>query len=118
MASFYEATVELGIQNSVTTFTASDFGRTLASNGDGSDHGWGSHHFLMGGAIRGQRFYGAAPDITVQDENNIRGGRLIPTTSVDQLIAKLALWFGVETQQLPLLAPNLLNFNNFGDAYF
>ncbi len=118
MASFYEATVELGIQNSVTTFTASDFGRTLASNGDGSDHGWGSHHFLMGGAIRGQRFYGAAPDITVQDENNIRGGRLIPTTSVDQLIAKLALWFGVEPQQLPLLAPNLLSFNGLGDAYF
>jgi uncharacterized protein (DUF1501 family) len=118
MASFYEATVELGVQNSVTTFTASDFGRTLASNGDGSDHGWGSHHFLMGGAVRGGRFYGAAPDITVEDENNIRGGRLIPTTSVDQLIAKLALWFGVETQHLPLLAPNLLNFNNFGDAYF
>lgn len=118
MASFYQATVELGVANSVTSFTASDFGRTLASNGDGSDHGWGSHHFLMGGAVRGGRFYGAAPDITLQDQNNIGGGRLIPTTSVDQMIAKLAMWFGVETQSLPMLAPNLLNFNGVGDAYF
>ena len=118
MSSFYQATMELGVANSVTTFTASDFGRTLASNGDGSDHGWGSHHLLMGGAVKGRSFYGSAPDIILEDENNLGGGRLIPTTSVDQMIAKLAMWFGVETQSLPLLAPNLLNFNGVGDAYF
>lgn len=118
MRSFYEATLELGVAGSVTTFTASEFGRTLASNGDGSDHGWGSHHLLMGGALRGGRFYGTAPDISLKDENNLSGGRLIPTTSVDQMIAKLALWFGVENESLPMLAPNLVNFNSVGDAYF
>ncbi|WP_153061362.1 DUF1501 domain-containing protein, partial [Escherichia coli] len=61
LASFYAATVELGVANQVTTFTASDFGRTLTSNGDGSDHGWGSHHFVLGGAVRGGQFWGKLP---------------------------------------------------------
>lgn len=110
MASFYEATLELGVANSVTSFTASDFGRTLVSNGDGSDHGWGSHHFVMGGAVKGKRFYGRAPQIEVLGPDHIRGGVLVPSTSVDQYSATLAKWFGVADADLPVVAPNINNF--------
>jgi hypothetical protein len=78
MDAFYKATVELGVADKVTTFTASDFGRTLQSNGDGSDHGWGSHHFIMGGAVNGGRFYGVAPQISVNSPDQVGQGRLLP----------------------------------------
>jgi hypothetical protein len=78
--SFYAATVELGIANAVTSFTASDFGRTLSSNGDGSDHGWGSHHFVLGGAVNGGRFYGALPSVSVNGPDDV--GQGLPTTSL------------------------------------
>jgi uncharacterized protein (DUF1501 family) len=110
MASFYDATVELGVANSVTAFTASDFGRTLASNGDGSDHGWGSHHFVMGGAVKGKEFYGAAPAIEVTGPDTVGQGRLLPSTSVDQFAATLASWFGVSATELPLVVPNIGNY--------
>lgn len=122
MKAFYDATVELGLAQQVTAFTASDFGRTLASNGDGSDHGWGSHHFVVGGAVRGQRFYGTAPPLSVADTKDSAGnylpanqwhvgqGRLLPTTSVDQYAATLARWFGVGSAELPAVLPNLVNF--------
>jgi uncharacterized protein (DUF1501 family) len=122
MKAFYDATVELGLAQQVTAFTASDFGRTLASNGDGSDHGWGSHHFVVGGAVRGQRFYGTAPPISVADTKDSAGnylpanqwhvgqGRLLPSTSVDQYAATLARWFGVSSAELPGVLPNLVNF--------
>ena len=111
LGSFYDATVELGVANSVTTFTASDFGRTLASNGDGSDHGWGSHHFVMGGAVKGQRFYGRAPAIAVNGPDDVGQGRLLPTTAVDQFAATLASWFGVSAGELPLVVPDIVNWN-------
>lgn len=123
MTAFYNATVELGVANQVTAFTASDFGRTLASNGDGSDHGWGSHHFVVGGAVNGKRFYGEAPPINVTDGTgsprvysaaeqwHVGQGRLLPRTSVDQYAATLAKWFGVANAEMPGV---LANINNFG----
>jgi uncharacterized protein (DUF1501 family) len=116
MTAFYQATVELGVASSVTAFTASDFGRALASNGNGTDHGWGGHHLIVGGAVRGQQFYGTPPPLSIgttdspEDQWHIGQGRLIPSTSVDQYAATLARWFGVEDSELNLILPNLRNF--------
>lgn len=116
MTAFYQATVELGVANQVTAFTASDFGRTLTSNGDGSDHGWGSHHLMVGGAVKGAAFYGTAPPVSVtdsyaaDDQWHVGQGRLLPSTSVDQYAATLAQWFGVATSELGTMLPNLKNF--------
>ncbi len=116
MTAFYNATVELGVADKVTSFTASDFGRTLASNGDGSDHGWGSHHFVVGGAVKGAAFYGTPPPVSVgntsapDDQWHVGQGRLLPTTSVDQYAATLAQWFGVADTELAGILPNLKHF--------
>lgn len=110
MSAFYAATVEMGVANKVTTFTASDFGRTLSSNGNGSDHGWGSHHFVMGGAVKGGQFYGTAPNISIETDDQVGQGRLLPSTSVDQMAATLARWFGVSNSELPTLLPNIGRF--------
>ena len=116
MTAFYNATVELGVANQVTAFTASDFGRTLTSNGDGSDHGWGSHHLVVGGAVRGAAFYGTPPPVSVgntsaeADQWHVGQGRLLPTTSVDQYAATLAKWFGVGDAELAGILPNLRHF--------
>jgi len=118
MASFYAATVELGVADQVTTFTASDFGRTLTSNGDGSDHGWGSHHFVMGGAVKGGRFYGALPSVSVNGPDDVGQGRLLPTTSVDQLAATLATWMGVSATDLPMVLPQIGNYSTRDLGYF
>jgi uncharacterized protein (DUF1501 family) len=112
MSAFYAATVELGIANQVTTFTASDFGRTLASNADGSDHGWGAHQFVMGGAVNGGRFYGTAPHVSIQTDDQVGQGRLLPSTAVDEFAATLARWFGCSTSELPGILPNVGNFSN------
>lgn len=109
--SFHDATVELGVADSVTAFTASDFGRTLSSNGDGSDHGWGSHHIVAGGAVKGGRFHGTLPDTAVNGAGDVGQGRLLPTTSVDQLGAALASWFGVPASDLPGVFPNIGHFD-------
>jgi uncharacterized protein (DUF1501 family) len=109
--SFHDATVELGVANSVTTFTASDFGRTLSSNGDGSDHGWGSHHIVVGGAVKGGRFHGTLPATAVNGPDDVGQGRLLPTTAVDQLGAALAGWFGVPASDLPTVFPNIGHFD-------
>jgi uncharacterized protein (DUF1501 family) len=111
LKSFYDATKELAIDDKVTAFTASDFGRTLASNGDGSDHGWGSHHFIVGGAVNGKKFYGTAPAIAVSGPDDVGQGRLLPTTSVDQFAATLATWFGVGSTDLKLVVPNIVNYS-------
>jgi uncharacterized protein (DUF1501 family) len=110
LAAFDTAMGELGISNQVTTFTASDFGRTLTSNGDGSDHGWGAHHFVMGGAVRGQRLHGLPPLPANNGADDVGQGRLLPTTSVDQLGATLATWFGVSDANLPLVMPGIGNY--------
>ena len=111
MSAFYNATVELGVANNVTSFTASDFGRTLSGNNDGSDHGWGSMHFVMGGAVNGQRFYGTPPIIANNGPDDVGQGRLLPTTSVDQYAATLGKWLGVSDSDLLTLLPNLANYN-------
>jgi len=110
----------LGARNAVTTFTASDFGRTFTSNGDGTDHGWGAHHFVMGGAVKGGDLYGAFPVLAPKNANNnnfdgspdqLGNGALLPGTSVDQLGATLAAWFGLTPTQIADLFPNLANFD-------
>ncbi len=111
MASFYDATRELGVSDQVTSFTASDFGRTLSSNGDGSDHGWGSHHFVMGGAVKGGRFWGKMPAVAVNGPDDVGQGRLLPSTSVDQLGATLASWMGVADSDLSRVVPQIGNYS-------
>ena len=111
LKSFYDATAELGVANAVTAFTASDFGRTLSSNGDGSDHGWGSHHMVVGGAVRGGRFHGKLPATSVNGVDDVGQGRLLPSTAVDQLGATLATWFGASPTDLPVVFPNIRNFD-------
>ncbi len=111
LAAFYNATVDLGVQSQVTTFTASDFGRTLTTNGDGSDHGWGSMHFVTGGAVNGQRFYGVPPAVANNGPDDVGQGRLLPTTAVDQYAATLGSWFGVSDSDLLTVLPNLKNYN-------
>ncbi len=107
-------------RNHVTSFTASDFGRTFTSNGDGTDHGWGSHHFVMGGAVQGGDLYGRLPTLTTKNSQNnefdgspdqLNNGALLPTTSVDQLGATLGAWFGLNAGQLADIFPNLANFD-------
>jgi uncharacterized protein (DUF1501 family) len=119
LTAFYESTVAMGVANNVTAFTASDFGRTLASNGDGSDHGWGSHHLMVGGAVNGAAFYGAPPPVSVGnsttdafDQWHVGSGRLLPSTSVDQYVATMARWFGVEAGEMSGVIPNISRFGN------
>lgn len=111
MKAFYDATVELGVSDRVTAFTASDFGRTLVNNTTGSDHGWGSMHFAMGGAVNGRRFYGTPPAVASNGPDDVGQGRLLPTTSVDQYAATLARWFGVGDANLSTVLPYIGNYN-------
>ncbi len=102
--------------NKVVGFTASDFGRTFPSNGQGSDHGWGSHHIIFGGdgtatgAVKGKRTYGQFPVLQINGPNDTSTGRWIPTTSVDQYSATLAKWFGISPTNIPYVFPNLGRF--------
>lgn len=107
--AFWAAMNEIGLQNSVTLFTASDFGRSLGSNGDGSDHAWGNHHLVLGGAVKGG-YYGRMPNLTVEGPDDIGAGRIVPTTSTDQYAGTIAKWFGVADSSLNSIFPNLANF--------
>lgn len=112
MSAFYAATNEMGVADQVTSFTESEFGRTLQPSGSGSDHGWGNHHWVMGGAVKGGELYGKFPSLLLggNDDTGNRGS-LIPTTSLDQYAATLANWFGVKSSVLNSVFPNLKKFN-------
>jgi len=111
LAAFQDALTELRVADRVTTFTASDFGRTLTGNNDGSDHGWGSVQFVLGGAVAGGRHYGVAPVIANNGVDDVGQGRLLPTMAVDQMAATQGSWFGLSASQLLDVLPNLRNFD-------
>jgi len=111
MYAFQRAMEQLGLSNQVTSFTCSDFSRTFPSNGEGSDHGWGSHHLVLGGAVKGQMTYGQFPVLQVNGPNDTNTGRWIPTTAIDQYFATLATWFGVDPDNLATVFPNLGRFS-------
>jgi len=112
MSAFYSATEELGVSDQVTTFTASDFGRTLSNNNDGTDHGWGSHHMIMGSAVNGGDYYGIAPELGNNGPDDVGQGRLLPTTSVEQMAARLGRWFGCSESELRDIFPSLPLFDD------
>lgn len=112
LSAFHGATVEMGVDSAVTTFTSSDFGRTYSSNGGGTDHGWGSCHFVLGGAVRGGDFYGKWPNLALAGPDDAGSiGRFIPTTSVEEYGASLAVWYGLPPADLPGVFPNLGRFD-------
>ena len=111
MSSFYDATVELGVADKVTTFTASEFGRTLTSNGSGSDHGWGGHQVVMGGAVRGGTIVGSYPTVALGTAEDLGRGRLLPTTSTSQFAATLGSWYGVPAGSMADALPYINNFS-------
>ncbi len=116
VAAFWRAITEQGLENSVVLFTASDFGRTLSSNGKGSDHGWGGNQFVLGGGLRGGRLYGKYPDdLSLGNSLDTGRGRLIPTLSVDEYYCELARWIGVSNSDMPRILPNLERFHQLGE---
>ena len=111
---FLSALNSLGLANNVTVFSASDFGRTLVTNGSGSDHGWGSHHFVAGGAVKGYRIYGTFPETALGTSQDTGSGRLLPTVSVTQYAATLGRWMGLTNTDLQTVLPNIGNFPTTG----
>lgn len=116
IGAFFNALTAMGMQNNVTLFTASDFGRTLTSNGRGSDHAWGGNQLVVGGALNGRRIYGQFPSLYEDNPLDVGRGRLIPTTSVDEFFAEMALWLGVGKASLPLVLPNIARFYSVNSA--
>jgi uncharacterized protein (DUF1501 family) len=108
---FLSAISSMGLLENITLFTASDFGRTLLSNGAGSDHGWGSHHFVAGGAVRGRKIYGRFPDTAIGSSDDIGSGRLLPTSSVTQFAAPMGRWLGLSANEVSSVLPGLSNFD-------
>jgi uncharacterized protein (DUF1501 family) len=108
--AFQRSMEQLGLSQNVTAFTASDFGRTFPSNGEGSDHGWGGHHLICGGAVKGGQTYGTFPTLAVDGPDDTDTGRWIPTSAIDQYFATLARWFGVDSSNIPTLFPNVGRF--------
>jgi uncharacterized protein (DUF1501 family) len=123
IGAFYSSLTAMGMQNNVTLFTASDFGRTLTSNGQGSDHAWGGNQLVVGGSVVGKKIHGQFPSLALNPQSgpeqnplDLGSGRLIPTTSCDQFFAELALWLGVSPTDLPLVLPNIGNFYSPGSS--
>lgn len=117
LGALWAALVAMGVENDVVVYSASDFGRTLTSNARGSDHAWGGNQFVVGGAVAGRKLYGQYPSLAVNPESgpevnplDTGRGRFIPTTSVDEFFAEMALWLGVPASSLPLVLPNIGNF--------
>ncbi len=110
MGYFDTALAGIGMADNVTLFTASDFGRNFTSNGDGTDHGWGAHHFVMGGAVNGGEIFGRFPQFGFNLQDSA-GDRFLPNLSVDQIGGTLGKWFGANDSELDLVFPNLRNFN-------
>lgn len=107
--NFWNAMGEISMQDNVTIFTMSDFGRTLGSNGDGSDHAWGNHQLVLGGAVKGG-YYGKMPNLKVGGPDDFSLGRIVPTTASDQFASTIATWFGVAASDLPTVFPNVSKF--------
>jgi uncharacterized protein (DUF1501 family) len=118
LSAFQTNVEELGLGQQVTTFTMSDFGRTLTSNGDGTDHGWGGHQLIMGGAVKGGELFGVMPSLELESEDDIGDGRIIPKLSVDQYAATLARWFGLSENELNAVFPNLSRFEHSDLGFF
>jgi uncharacterized protein (DUF1501 family) len=110
LSAFYSCLAAMGLDSSVTTFTASDFSRTLTSNGGGSDHAWGGNHFVIGSAVNGQQLYGSFPQLYANNPLDVGRGRLIPQIAVDSYFAELALWLGVSKSDLSQVLPNIGTF--------
>ena len=114
LKAFYDSTVEMGVASQVTTFTASDFGRTLSINGDGTDHGWGAEHFVIGGAVNGGSIYGDMPVPVTGGVDDAGWGQIIPKIATDQYAATLARWLGASEAQIDLILPRLGVFSASG----
>ena len=110
IGEFYQAMDEIGMSDSVTTFTVSDFARTLTANGFGTDHAWGGNAMVFGGAVNGGEMYGQYPSLALGNELELGNGVLLPELSTDQYFAELALWLGVDPSELEDIFPNLGNF--------
>ena len=117
MSTFQSALAELGVEDSVTTFTASEFGRTLTSNGDGTDHGWAGHQLVMGGAVTGKDIYGSMPDLALGSANDIGEGRMIPSHASEEYFAPLVRWFGLSESQIAEIFPYLNRFDQNGMTF-
>ena len=120
LKAFYDSTVELGIADKVTTFTISDFARTITSNGQGSDHAWGGNTIVMGDAVNGGKIYGGYPQMNVSSNpRNISfRGNFIPAVATDELYAELALWYGVSPSDLCYALPNIGNFYSYAPGVY
>jgi uncharacterized protein (DUF1501 family) len=112
--AFYDTLAALGLEGNVTLFTASDFARTLTTDSDGADHAWGGNHFVVGGAVNGQKIYGEYPSLALDGPLDVGRGRLLPQIAVDNYFAELALWLGVSPANLPLVLPNISTFFDTG----
>ncbi|MFK7892426.1 MAG: DUF1501 domain-containing protein [Granulosicoccus sp.] len=111
--SYFQSKLDvLGQTNNVTTFTASDFGRALNSNGDGTDHGWGNHLFALGGAVQGGQIYGELPSLDIAGPDSVNRGRIIPTTSASQYASTLLQWFGLHPREIDVILPLINNFSS------
>ena len=118
VSAFQTSMKTQSMDQKVTLFTASDFGRSLVINGDGTDHGWGAHHFVVGGAVKGKNIYGSIPKPELDHAYDSGNGRLIPAVSVEQFAEPLGKWFGLNDSELAQALPNLSSFNSISPLDF